>query len=117
MYPVIKKDKDMVQVHGVYPPAVPHIADMWKNEPYNGHVINNLLTGNVIDNPDPEDPEPTMHYSVARFDDMLNDLITSKSAMDMAKEMGADTMEIGRLHTSKGHGLAADIYFYNSDEE
>jgi hypothetical protein len=102
MYPVIKKEKDRVAVHGVYPPAVPHIADMWENEPYNGHVIDNLLP----------DDKPTIHYPVAYFDDMLNDLITSKRAMDMAKEMGADTMEIGRIHISKGHGLATDIYFY-----
>jgi len=114
---MIKKDKDRVEVHGVYPPAVPHIADMWENEPYNGHVINNLLTGNVIANPDPEDPEPTMHYRVAYFDAILNDLITSKRAMDMASEMGADTMEISRLHIGKGHGLGTDLYFYNSDEE
>jgi hypothetical protein len=107
MYPVIKKDKDRVEVHGVYPPAVPHIADMWENEPYNGHVIDNLLP----------DDKPTMHYPVARFDDMLNDLITSKRAMDMASERGYDTMEIGRVHISKGHGLATDLYFYNSDEE
>jgi hypothetical protein len=115
MYPVIKKEKDRIGVHGVYPPAVPHIADMWENEPYNGRVINNLLRGNVIDNPDPEDPEPTMHYRVAYFDDILHDLITSKRAMDMASEMGYDTMEIGTIHIGKGrkgHGLATDIYFY-----
>jgi len=117
MWDRIKKYEDKVAVHGVYPPAVPHIVDMWENEPYNGHVINNLLTGNVIDNPDPEDPEPTMHYRVAYFDDMFNDLAVAKRAMDMAREMGFDTMEIGRVHTSKSHGLATDLYFYNSDEE
>jgi hypothetical protein len=116
MYPVIKKDKDGVQVHGVYPPAVPNIADRWENEPYNGHVINNLLTGNVIDNP--VGNEPIMHYNVAYFDDMYKDLSIGMKAMDMAREMGANTMEIGTLHTSKkGHGLATDLYFYNSDEE
>jgi hypothetical protein len=114
MYDKIKVNKDRVEVHGVYPPAVPHIADMWESA-YNGRVINNLLTDNVIDNP--EDDEPTMHYRVAYFDDMLKDLRISMRAMDMAREMGADTMEIGRLHISKSHGLATDLYFYNSDEE
>jgi len=105
---VIKKEKDRVEIHGVYPPAVPHIADMWENKPYNGYVINNLLTG---------DDKPTMHYPVAYFDDMLKDLGISKRAMDMASERGYDTMEIGRIHISKGHNLATDLYFYNSDEE
>jgi hypothetical protein len=104
---MIKKDKDRVEVHGVYPAAIPHIADMWENEPYNGYVINNLLP----------DDKPTMHYPVAYFDDMLKDLGISKRAMDMAREMGADTMEIGRLHIGKRHGLATDLYFYNSDED
>lgn len=102
MWDMIKKGKDRLEVHGVYPAAVPHIADMWENEPYNGHVINNL---------------PTMHYRVAYFDDMLKDLEISKRAMDMASKMGYDTMEIGRVHIGKRHGLATDLYFYNSDEE
>jgi hypothetical protein len=101
--------KDRVDVHGVYPPAVPHIVDMWESA-YGGRVINNLLTGNILDNP--EDDEPTMHYRVAYFDDMLKDLIISKRAMDIAVGMGADTMEIGRIHISKWHGLATDLYFY-----
>ena len=102
MWDKIKKGEDRLEVHGVYPAAVPHIADMWENEPYNGYVINNL---------------PTMHYRVAYFDDMLKDLEISKRAMDMASEMGYDTMEIGSVHIGKRHGLGTDIYFYNSDEE
>ncbi|PVU72507.1 hypothetical protein DDW10_04090 [Sulfolobales archaeon SCGC AB-777_J03] len=112
MDPVIKKERDRIAVHGVYPPAVSHMADMWENEPYNGRVINNLLGGNVIDNPDPEDPEPTIHYPVVYFDDMLKDLEIGKRAMDMAREMGYDTMEIGTIHIGKRHGLGTDIYFY-----
>jgi hypothetical protein len=114
MYDKIKVKKGRLDVHGVYPPAVPHIADMWKST-YGGRVINNLLTDNVIVNP--VDDKPTMHYRVAYFDDMLKDLAVAKSAMDMAKEMGYDTMEIGTVHTSKSHGLATDLYFYKSDEE
>jgi hypothetical protein len=118
MWDRIKKNKDRVEVHGVHSGAVPLIADIWENEPYNGHVINNLLPDNVIDNVSRRvDDEPTVHYPVAYFDDMLKDLTISKRAMDMAREMGADTMEIGRLHKGKSHGLATDLYFYNSDEE
>ncbi len=102
MYDKIKVKKDSVQVHGVYPPAVPHIADMWKSA-YGGRIINNL--------------QP-IHYNVAYFDIMFNDLVVAKRAMDMAVEMGYDTMEISKWHTSKYHRYpATDLYFYNSDEE
>ncbi len=115
MYDKIKVKKDSVQVHGVYPPAVPHIADMWESA-YGGRVINNLLADNVIVNP--VDDKPTMHYRVAYFDDMLKDMWISKRAMDMAVGMGYDTMEISRVHTGNLHKYkAVDLYFYNSDEE
>ena len=104
--------KKKAEVHGVYPPAAAMLADMWENEPYNGYVINNLLTGNIIDNPDPEDDKPTMHYRIAYIDDMIKDVVRGIEAMDEAKELGANTMEVSRLHISKSHGLATDIYFY-----
>ena len=110
---MIKKYKDRLEVHGVRSGWVPHIAEMWENEPYNGRVINNLFPDNAID-------KPTMHNPVAYFDDIydeLKDLMVSKRAMDMAWEMGYDTMEIGRIHTGKSHRLGTDLYFYNSDEE
>jgi endo-beta-N-acetylglucosaminidase D len=102
--------KIKVREDGIYPPAAAMLADMWENEPYNGYVINNLLTNNVIDNP--EDDKPTMHYPVAYFDDILKDVVRGIEAMDEAKELGANTMEVSRLHISKSHGLATDIYFY-----
>ncbi len=115
MFDKIKVKKDSVQVHGVYPPAVPHIANMWVSA-YEGRVINNM--------------EP-IHYPVTYFDDRLkdwiismratytlNDLIISKRAMDMAVEMGYDTMEISKVHRGNLHKYkAVDLYFYKSDEE
>ena len=102
MYDKIKVKKDSVQVHGVYPPAVPLIAHMW-NRAYGGRVIDNL--------------QP-IHYNVAYFDLMFKELEVAKRAMDMAVEMGYNTMEISRWHTSQYHRYpATDLYFYKSDDE
>jgi len=87
--------KKKAEVHGIYPPAAAMLADMWKNR--GGNVEWNL--------------EP-MHYRVAYIDDMIKDVVRGIEAMDEAKELGANTMEIGRLHIGKRHGLATDIYFY-----
>ena len=113
MWDKIKEGKDRLEVHGIGSGWVPHIAEMWENEPYNGRVVNNLFSDYVVD-------KPTMPNPVVYFDDIydeLNELMTSKRAMDMASERGYDTMEIGRIHKGKSHGLATDIYFYTSDEE
>lgn len=87
--------KKKAEVHGIYPPAAAMLADMWKNR--GGNVEWNL--------------EP-MHYRVAYIDDMIKDVVRGIEAMDEAKELGANTMEVSRLHISKSHGLATDIYFY-----
>jgi len=97
MYDKIRWGKDKLEVHGVYPPAVPYITDMWRIA-HRGRVIDNL--------------QP-IHYEVAHFDVILNDLVVAMRAMDMAKEMGYNTMEISNWHTSKYHRYpATDLYFY-----
>jgi hypothetical protein len=103
MYDKIKVKKDSIGVHGVPPPAVPHIADMWERD-YVGRVINNLNVSPV-----------NIHY----FDNIVKDYLRiSERAMDMAVEMGYDTMEISKVHKGKSHSyFATDLYFYNSDEE
>jgi hypothetical protein len=98
MYDRIKVKKDRVEVHGVIPPAVPHIADMWERD-YAGSVINNLNVTPV-----------NIHY----FDHMVKEYLQiSEIAMDMAVERDYDTMEISRVHKGKSHNyFGADLYFY-----
>ena len=98
MYDKIKVKKGRIDVHGVPPPAVPHIANMWEND-YAGRVINNLNVTPV-----------NIHY----FDDIVkNYLRISESAMDMAVEMGYETMEISNVHKGRSHSyFASDLYFY-----
>jgi hypothetical protein len=117
MYDRIRRGKDRLEVHGVHSGWVPHITAMWRNEPYNGHVINNALPDKAVT---PVDKEPTgLYFDVAKeLIENLTALRDSMRAMDMAREMGANTMEISELHTGNLHKYkAVDLYFYNSDEE
>jgi hypothetical protein len=98
MFDMIKVKKNKVEVHGVPPHAVPHIANMWVND-YAGRVINNLDVTPV-----------NIHY----FDDIVKDYLRiSESAMDIALERGYETMEISKVHKGKSHSyFASDLYFY-----
>jgi len=53
-----------------------------------------------------------IHYRVAYVDDMIKDIEKGIKAMNKARELGANTMQISRLHIGKHHGLETDIYFY-----
>jgi hypothetical protein len=89
--------KNRIDVHGVPPPAIPQIADMWRD--YAGIVINDF--GDIPVN---------KHY----FDDLVKDYLRiSEIAMDMALERGYETMKISKGHEGKSHRyFAADLYFY-----
>jgi hypothetical protein len=85
---------------GIHVGMVPLLEDLWKQR--GGYVVNNLLDDldgrrSKIDYNEP------MHFSIH----------DSIEALDKAEELGADTMEVSRLHKSKWHDYDhVDIYFY-----
>jgi hypothetical protein len=92
---------------GIHVGTVPLLEDLWKQR--GGYVVNNLLDDldggwSEIDYNEP------MHFSIH---DSIQDLARGLEALDEAEELGADTMEVSRLHNSKWHDYDhVDIYFY-----
>jgi len=88
--------KIKVREDGIYPPAAAMLADMWENEPYNGHVINNLLTDNVIVNP--VDDKPTMHYRIAYIDVKVSIQLLNNAYVNGIIDKAKNPREVVRDH-------------------
>jgi hypothetical protein len=112
--------KKRVEAHGIYIGAIPFLADIWEDR-YEGQVVNNLLDYEPDDELDDESDDKSIHVPIADIDDMIHSVVEGLEKMDEAKEIGADTMEISKMHIGKSHNYyfppAVDLYFYEDEDE